>query len=351
MIEPNAGSILIDDIDISTLPREAVRGGLIAIPQDPYFLAGTVRLNADPYCKATDKTITEALVKVGLWDNLGGLDVKFDIDMLSHGQRQLFCLARAMLGESKIVVLDEVTSSVDSETDKLMQCLIREEFANRTIIAVAHRLSTILDFDRVVVLQEGVIMECDSPKALLARQSAFRALYEQYNSKKIEEASEDVEVTPDEVEGNTWDGNEGQNLPSQAPDMPRNEVEDFELEVGEFQLPDNQPHQYTPATEGNQEEEAEDEFAIEHTDRTDESSDEEEEEEEEEADEEEEGEEDEEGTATATEEGNKRSSLGWLRRMISNELLVDPESSGSPSTFEGLGDTTNDEGSRSQDQQ
>jgi ABC-type multidrug transport system ATPase subunit len=200
MIELNAGSILVDDIDISTLPREAVRSGLIAIPQEPYFLSGTVRLNADPFCAATDAAVTAALTKVGLlaiFKEKGGLDAEFDIDMLSHGQRQLFCLARAMLCRSKVVVLDEATSSVDGETDKLMQRLIREEFANRTIIAVAHRLNTVLDFDRVAVLEKGVLLECDEPMALLARPSAFKTLYDQYESRE-EEAGKEEEVEEEE---------------------------------------------------------------------------------------------------------------------------------------------------------
>lgn len=196
MIELNSGSILVDDIDISTLPRETVRSGLVAIPQEPYFLTGTVRLNADPFCRDTDVAVIEALTKVGLWNNFkenGGLNADLDIDMLSHGQRQLFCLARAMLCQSKVVVLDEATSSVDNETDKLMQRLIREEFANRTIIAVAHRLDTILDFDRVVVLDKGFVVECESPKALLARQSAFKALYDQYESRREREVEDEAE--------------------------------------------------------------------------------------------------------------------------------------------------------------
>lgn len=212
MIELEKGSILVDGIDISTLPREAVRSGLVAIPQEPYFLSGTVRLNADPFCTATDAAVTEALTKVGLlatFNDKGGLDAEFDIDMLSHGQRQLFCLARAMLCQSKVIVLDEATSSVDGETDKLMQRLIREEFANRTIIAVAHRLNTILDFDRVAVLEKGVLLECDEPMALVSRASAFKALYDQYESRE-EEMKEDETGTGVEDEEYLGEGQANQ---------------------------------------------------------------------------------------------------------------------------------------------
>lgn len=107
----------------------------------------------------------------------GGLDAELDLDFFSHGQRQLFCLARAILRKSKVVVLDEVTSSVDHETDALMQRVIREEFGDCTIIAVAHRLDTLLDFDKIALLSKGELIEFDSPRALLARESAFKELY------------------------------------------------------------------------------------------------------------------------------------------------------------------------------
>ena len=114
-----------------------------------------------------------------------------DVDSLSHGQRQLFCLARAILRKSKIVVLDEVTSSVDRKTDALMQKVIREEFEGCTIVAVAHRLETILDFDRIAVLDRGRLVECDAPKKLLARESAFKRLYEVYSETR-EEVEDEV---------------------------------------------------------------------------------------------------------------------------------------------------------------
>ena len=180
MIELQEGSIIIDGIDISALPRDVVRSRLNAIPQEPFFLSGSIRLNLDPYEKSSDGVLIEALKKVQLWqtiDSQGGLSADFNIDMLSHGQRQLFCLARAILRSGNIVVLDEATSSVDRQTDELMQRVIREEFADRTIIVVAHRLDTILDFDRVAVLDDGMLVEYDSPTTLLRTDSAFRRLY------------------------------------------------------------------------------------------------------------------------------------------------------------------------------
>jgi ATP-binding cassette, subfamily C (CFTR/MRP), member 1 len=113
MIELRQGTITIDGIDTSTLPREIIRQRLNAVPQDPYFLFGTVRLNLDPYERQPDSALITALTKIGLWDIIeakGGLSIEMKSDLLSHGQRQLFCLARAILRPGKIVVLDEVTS-------------------------------------------------------------------------------------------------------------------------------------------------------------------------------------------------------------------------------------------------
>lgn len=189
MLEINWGTIFIDGLDLSTMPRHYIRSRLNAIPQEPYFLAGSIRLNLDPYSSSSDALLVSALRKVHLLDTVmsnGGLDADMDPDMLSHGQRQLFCLARAILRKTKIVVLDEVTSSVDRKTDELMQKIIREEFEGCTIIAVAHRLNTILDFDRIAVLDTGRLKECESPKKLLATDSAFRELYGVYSSSKEE---------------------------------------------------------------------------------------------------------------------------------------------------------------------
>jgi len=185
MLELNSGMILIDGLDLSTLPRRNIRTNLNAIPQDPYFVAGSIRLNLDPYSTSADALIISTLRKVHLLDTItsnGGLDAELDPDTLSHGQRQLFCLARAILKKSKIVVLDEATSSIDRKTDELMQRIMREEFKGCTIIAVAHRLETILDFDRIAVLDRGRLVECDSPKKLLATESAFKELYGVYSS-------------------------------------------------------------------------------------------------------------------------------------------------------------------------
>lgn len=174
-------TITIDGVDIATVPRQRVRTALNAVPQEPYFLKGSVRFNADPRGLHNDGEIISAICKVELWTLIsakGGLDADLDAEFFSHGQRQLFCLARALLRKSKILVLDEATSNVDVASDALMQKVIRDEFKDCTILAVAHRLNTIVDFDRVAVLADGELKEFDTPQALLERRSMFRELYE-----------------------------------------------------------------------------------------------------------------------------------------------------------------------------
>ncbi|KAE9371145.1 putative multidrug resistance-associated protein [Stipitochalara longipes BDJ] len=173
-------SVFIDNIDITKIPRHVLRERLNAIPQDPFFLKGSIRFNASPSHLHTDEQIISAFEKVELWSLIevkGGLDAELSAEFFSHGQRQLFCLARAILRKSKIVVLDEVSSSVDIETDKLMQRVVREEFKDATVVSVAHRLETIVDFNRVVVMGDGAAMEMGEPRELLVSESRFRELW------------------------------------------------------------------------------------------------------------------------------------------------------------------------------
>ncbi|CZT41190.1 related to multidrug resistance protein [Rhynchosporium secalis] len=158
-----SGTILVDGIDLSVVPRELIRSRIVTIPQEPYILSGSVRFNADPTSTTTDSSIIAALTNVGLWDILaarGGLDVDMAANPLSQGQQQIFCLARAMLKtNAKILVLDEATSNVDAETDLIMQRLIREGFKDFTVLTVAHRMDTISDSDRILVLDGGRLID------------------------------------------------------------------------------------------------------------------------------------------------------------------------------------------------
>lgn len=181
MMELRGGGIYVDNIDISTIPRQIVRSRLIAIPQEPFFPPGTVCFNMSPSGTVANDQIITALEKVGLWSLIqqhGGLDSNIDTLSLSHGQQQLFCLARAMLRPGMILVLDEATSNVDWETDDKIQKVIREEFQNRTILTVAHRLTTILDSDQVIVMGHGTVLEAGPPDELLVKRGHFWELYD-----------------------------------------------------------------------------------------------------------------------------------------------------------------------------
>lgn len=178
---PSQGQIEIDGIETGRLNLNALRESLVALPQDPMFLAGTVRYNLDPLSKATDAELLAVLDKTnlrGIIDEKGGLGAELDTDWLSAGQRQLFCLARALTRKSRVLLLDEATSSLDRETEAFVDKLIQEDFTGWTAIVVAHRLRTVAEFDKVLVLQEGRAMEYDSPKTLLARDSMFKTLWD-----------------------------------------------------------------------------------------------------------------------------------------------------------------------------
>lgn len=190
LINVVSGRILLDDTDLATIPGPTVRERLICLTQDPFLFPASVRSNLDPQAKSSDEAMVVALQKVGLWDvlrskspgpnssTLDVLNMLMDGDILSHGQKQLFCLARAMLKTGSVLILDEPTSSVDQQTDLRMQDLIRTEFENHTIIMIAHRLASLFDFDRVAVLDGGRLVEFGAPAELLKDEAShFAKLY------------------------------------------------------------------------------------------------------------------------------------------------------------------------------
>ncbi|KAI6774795.1 hypothetical protein HG530_001553 [Fusarium avenaceum] len=197
MVDIHDGRILVDGLDISTIPREEIRTKLVGVPQDAFLIEGSsVRLNTDPAEGLADAAIEDSLKAVELWDIVakkGGLDVPIEELHLSHGQKQLFCIARAMIRPSPIVILDEATSSVDAYVDELVQRLVRERFQDRTVISVVHKLKSALDdFDRVAVLDAGELREFGPPRELLAKGPQVSAFASMYNSLTVEkeEASE-----------------------------------------------------------------------------------------------------------------------------------------------------------------
>ncbi|KAI8363152.1 P-loop containing nucleoside triphosphate hydrolase protein [Mortierella sp. GBAus27b] len=185
-VEENGGSIWIDGIDISTIGLETLRQNLAIIPQEPTLFVGTVRDNLDPFNQSTDAEIWEALERAHLKEYLSSIpeglsyEVTQNGENFSVGQRSLVCLARALLRKTKILVLDEATAAVDVETDELIQRTIRQEFNDRTILTIAHRIKTIMDYDKILVLDKGRVQEFDTPTALLSRkESLFYRLAEQ----------------------------------------------------------------------------------------------------------------------------------------------------------------------------
>ncbi|XP_070559242.1 ATP-binding cassette sub-family C member 9-like [Ptychodera flava] len=172
MIETFKGRIIIDGIDISQVPLLTLRTGLAIIPQDPVLFSGTIRFNLDPEYEKMDAELWAALGVAQLHEVVADLPEQLEADMseagenFSVGQRQLFCLARAFLRNSQILVMDEATSSIDVKTDAILQHVISTAFANRTVLTIAHRMSTILDSDNVLVLNEGRVVEFGSPEKL-----------------------------------------------------------------------------------------------------------------------------------------------------------------------------------------
>ncbi|KAI7826006.1 P-loop containing nucleoside triphosphate hydrolase protein [Gamsiella multidivaricata] len=171
----DGGSITIDGIDISTLGLRDLRRHLAIIPQDPTLFAGTIRENLDPFSEMRDTELWTALDRAHLKDYIssmpGGLsyEVAQNGENFSVGQRSLICLARALLRKTKILILDEATAAVDVETDELIQRTIREEFKDRTVLTIAHRIKTIMDSDKILVLEKGRVQEFEAPGALLKR--------------------------------------------------------------------------------------------------------------------------------------------------------------------------------------
>jgi len=219
-LEARKGSIHIDGLDVSKIKLHDLRSRLAIIPQDPVLFSGTVRSNLDPFDEHDDRELLDALERVhlnvsapptasGSVTNLASQNTSASASgsttppqknpsltlstlvsesglNLSQGQRQLLCLARAIVSRPKIMVLDEATSAVDKQTDALIQRSIREEFRDSTLIVIAHRLSTIADFDRLLVLDQGTAVEYDTPRALIGKsKGVFKGMVESSGEKDI----------------------------------------------------------------------------------------------------------------------------------------------------------------------
>ncbi|XP_072320134.1 multidrug resistance-associated protein 1-like [Eucyclogobius newberryi] len=179
ILEAANGRICIDGTDISLIGLHDLRSRLTIIPQDPVLFSGTLRMNLDPYETCSDSKLWDVLQLSHLSAFVSALPHKLDHmcseggENLSVGQRQLLCLARALLRESRVLVLDEATAAVDLETDQLIQSTIRTHFRDCSVLTIAHRLNTILDYSRVVVMDQGSVVEMAPPAVLLQQRGHF----------------------------------------------------------------------------------------------------------------------------------------------------------------------------------
>ncbi|KYB27064.1 ATP-binding cassette sub-family C member 4 [Tribolium castaneum] len=176
---PFDGTVKIDNIDTKTLPLDTLRSKISIIPQEPVLFMGTLRKNLDPFDQFTDEALWSALDDLGLKPTVSVLPRGLHNEVserganFSVGQRQLLCLVRALLRNSKIIVLDEATANVDAETDDLIQKTIRRKFRECTVLTIAHRLNTVIDSDKILVMDAGIVVEFDRPERLLQNPESF----------------------------------------------------------------------------------------------------------------------------------------------------------------------------------
>jgi ATP-binding cassette subfamily C (CFTR/MRP) protein 4 len=189
------GSVKIDGIDTKEIDLYNLRKNISIIPQDPVLFSGSLRFNLDSFNESSDDEIWKVLELVELKTTIksltGGLECKISDggSNFSVGQRQLICLARALLRKNKILVLDEATANVDYETDRLIQKTINVEFSDCTVLTIAHRLHTVINSDKILVMEGGNLVEFDHPYNLLKNENGFlRKLVNQTSLSLMEEA-------------------------------------------------------------------------------------------------------------------------------------------------------------------
>lgn len=200
-IELADGNIRIDGVSTTDVALCQLRSVIKIIPQEPLLFSGTLRSNLDPDGDQTDDDLVTVLQRVRLLDNKGGealpgasfinldMEVKSGGSNFSHGQRQLICLARAILAQCRILVLDESMSGMDNTTDEVIQQIIQEEFSATTVIVVAHKLLTVAAFDRILVMSQGEICEAGTPAELLAKQGVFADMVRRSGTQSMIEAA------------------------------------------------------------------------------------------------------------------------------------------------------------------
>ena len=196
ILEAKEGKIFIDNTDISEIGLSKLRSNITIIPQDPTLMEGTLRFNIDPLNRHTNQEIENVMREIGFWyicernleDNKNKPDSEKGLNMIitedggniSIGERQLICITRAILRKSKIVVMDEATASIDVNTENIIQKAIKNLLFDSTILTIAHRIKTVLNSDRILVLENGEVKEFDSPKTLLKNKNSM--FYEFYHN-------------------------------------------------------------------------------------------------------------------------------------------------------------------------
>uniref|UniRef100_A0A3B4UB65 ATP binding cassette subfamily C member 3 n=1 Tax=Seriola dumerili TaxID=41447 RepID=A0A3B4UB65_SERDU len=182
LLEAAAGEITIDKVKISEIGLHDLRSKLTIIPQEPVLFSGTLRMNLDPFEQCSDEEVWKALEHSHLRKFVSNQPSKLNLECseggenLSVGQRQLVCLARALLRKTRILVLDEATAAIDLETDDLIQSTIRTQFEDCTVFTIAHRLNTVMDYTRVLVLDKGEVAEFDTPTNLISQRGIFYSM-------------------------------------------------------------------------------------------------------------------------------------------------------------------------------
>ena len=183
ILEAQNGSILIDGIDISQIGLDILRKNLTIIPQEPTLIEGTLRENIDPEKIFEDEKILSILKDVGLDDFMEGKNLDYLVENngnnISIGEKQLICIARALIKKSKIILMDEATANIDYKTETFLQSSINKELKDCTVITIAHRIKTIINYDKILVLNNGEMIEFDSPKNLLEKKGLFYQLYKE----------------------------------------------------------------------------------------------------------------------------------------------------------------------------
>ena len=183
ILEASEGKIYIDDIDISQLGLELLRRSLTIIPQEPILLEGNIRDNIDPSKLYTDKEILYLLKEVGLEDFMIGKSLDYKIEEnggnISVGEKQLICVARALLKKTKIILMDEATANIDYKTEAILKKNIYDDTKDCTVLTIAHRIKTVINYDKILVLKDGEIEEFDTPENLIKNKKLFYQLYKE----------------------------------------------------------------------------------------------------------------------------------------------------------------------------